>query len=114
MEKKELRLLANAAMESYPTRKDKHANPCAAYRQGFMEGIDIYTKQIWHDAKKTPTPMKDCLFYLNDPMRIGWHLGRIENQGANKGKWNVYGYFTPALHENIISWAYLDDLIPIK
>ena len=56
--------------------------------------------------------MRQCLLYLRDPMREGWHIGRVEKQGTNKGKWNIYGYFTPALHKYVARWAYIEDLLP--
>ena len=46
---------------------------------------------------------KECLVFLNDLVREGRHIGRIEEQGENVGKWNIYGYFTPAVHITIFS-----------
>lgn len=80
-------------------------------QRAFKEGARWRINSVWHDVSKIPDPMKDCLVCLNDPMRKGWHIGRIEEQGTNKGKWNIYGYFTPALHESITMWAYIEDLI---
>ncbi len=82
-----------------------------AFNEGFFAGANWRIDSVWHDVSKIPDPMKDCLVCLNDPMRKGWHIGRIEGQGTNKGKWNIYGYFTPALHESITRWAYIEDLI---
>lgn len=82
------------------------------YEKGFKDGTQWRINSIWHDTSDIPDPMKECLVFLNDPKRKGWHIGRIENQGTNKGKWNIYGYFTPSTHEFITRWAYINDLTP--
>lgn len=81
------------------------------YEQGFKDGANWRINSVWNDSSITPDPMQECLVLLNDPMRKGFHIGRIENQGTNNGKWNIYGYFTPSLHEFVIRWAYIKDLI---
>ena len=81
-------------------------------KQAFEIGAKWRINSIWHDTSDIPDPMKECLVFLNDPMRKGWHIGRIENQGTNKGKWNIYGYFTPSTHEFITRCAYINDLTP--
>lgn len=80
-------------------------------QKAFKEGANWRINSVWNDSSITPDPMQECLVLLNDPMRNGFHIGRIENQGTNNGKWNIYGYFTPSLHEFIIRWAYIKDLI---
>ena len=84
------------------------------YEQGFKDGANWRINSVWNDSSITPDPMQECLILLNDPMRKGFHIGRIENQGTNNGKWNIYGYFTPSLHEFVIRWAYIEDLLPNK
>lgn len=88
-------------------------NECGAdeFLEGFLIAAEWRINSVWNDSSITPDPMQECLVLLNDPMRKGFHIGRIENQGTNKGKWNIYGYFTPSLHEFVIRWAYLKDLI---
>ena len=81
-----------------------------AYKS-FKVGAEWRINSVWNDSSITPDPMQECLVLLNDPMRKGFHIGRIENQGTNNGKWNIYGYFTPSLHEFVIRWAYIKDLI---
>lgn len=83
-------------------------------QKAFKAGANWRINTVWHDVSERPVSMKECLVELDDPMRKGWHIGRIENEGTNKGKWNIYGYFTPSLHECIIRWAYLSDFIPNK
>lgn len=80
-------------------------------QKAFKEGANWRINSVWNDSSITPDPMQECLVLLNDPMRNGFHIGRIENQGTNNGKWNIYGYFTPSLHEFVIRWAYIKDLI---
>lgn len=80
-------------------------------QKAFKEGANWRINSVWNDSSITPDPMQECLVLLNDPMRKGFHIGRIENQGTNNGKWNIYGYFTPSLHEFVIRWAYIKDLI---
>ena len=80
----------------------------------FANGVEYYLKNTWHDKSEIPEYGKECLVFLNDPMREGWHIGRIEKQGKNVGKWNIYGYFTPASHNNILYWAYIEDLLTNK
>lgn len=80
-------------------------------QKAFKDGANWRINSIWNDSSITPDPMQECLVLLNDPMRNGFHIGRIENQGTNNGKWNIYGYFTPSLHEFVIRWAYIKDLI---
>lgn len=82
--------------------------------ESFIVGANWRINTVWHDVSERPVSMKECLVELDDPMRKGWHIGRIENEGTNKGKWNIYGYFTPSLHECIIRWAYLSDFLPNK
>jgi hypothetical protein len=79
--------------------------------EAFIDGANWRINSVWNDSSITPDPMQECLVLLNDPMRKGFHIGRIENQGTNNGKWNIYGYFTPSLHEFVIRWAYIKDLI---
>lgn len=83
-------------------------------RESFVLGANWRINSVWNDSSITPDPMQECLVLLNDPMRKGFHIGRIENQGTNNGKWNIYGYFTPSLHEFVIRWAYIEDLLPNK
>lgn len=80
-------------------------------QKAFKEGANWRINSVWNDSSIIPDPMQECLVLLNDPMRKGFHIGRIENQGTNNGKWNIYGYFTPSLHEFVIRWAYIKDLI---
>lgn len=80
-------------------------------QKAFKDGANWRINSVWNDSSITPDPMQECLVLLNDPMRIGFYIGRIENQGTNNGKWNIYGYFTPSLHEFVIRWAYIKDLI---
>lgn len=80
-------------------------------QKAFKEGANWRINSVWNDSSITPDPMQECLVLLNDPMREGFYIGRIENQGTNNGKWNIYGYFTPSLHEFVIRWAYIKDLI---
>lgn len=82
--------------------------------EAFKAGANWRINSVWYDSSITPDPMQECLVLLNDPMREGFHIGRIENQGTNNGKWNIYGYFTPSLHEFVIRWAYIKDLLPNK
>lgn len=81
-------------------------------RRGFIAGAQWRINSVWHPTADKPDFMRQCLLYLRDPMREGWHIGRVENQGTNKGKWNIYGYFTPALHKYVARWAYIEDLLP--
>lgn len=83
-------------------------------RCDFANGVEYYLKNTWHDKSEIPEYGKECLVFLNDPMREGWHIGRIEKQGQNVGKWNIYGYFTPASHNSILYWAYIEDLLTNK
>lgn len=80
-------------------------------QKAFKEGASWRINSVWNDSSITPDPMQECLVLLNDPMRKGFHIGRIENQGTNNGKWNIYGYFTPSLYEFVIRLAYIKDLI---
>lgn len=80
-------------------------------QKAFKDGANWRINSVWNDSFITPDPMQECLVLLNDPMRKGFYIGRIENQGTNNGKWNIYGYFTPSLHEFVIRWAYIKDLI---
>lgn len=80
-------------------------------QKAFKEGANWRINSVWNDSSITPDPMQECLVLLNDPMRKGFYIGIIENQGTNNGKWNIYGYFTPSLHEFVIRWAYIKDLI---
>ena len=61
-------------------------------QKAFKEGANWRINSVWNDSSITPDPMQECLVLLNDPMRKGFHIGRIENQGTNNGKWNIYGY----------------------
>lgn len=78
----------------------------------FLDGARWRINSVWHTTADKPDFMRQCFLYLRDPMREGWHIGRVEKQGTNKGKWNIYGYFTPALHEYVARWAYIADLLP--
>lgn len=78
----------------------------------FKAGAQWRINSVWHTTADKPDFMRQCLLYLRDPMREGWHIGRVEKQGTNKGKWNIYGYFTPALHKYVARWAYIEDLLP--
>lgn len=89
-------------------------NSVMAKHKAFADGANWRINSVWNYSSITPDPMKECLVLLNDPMRKGFHIGRIENQGTNNGKWNIYGYFTPSLHEFVIRWAYIEDLLPNK
>lgn len=89
-------------------------NSVMAKHKAFADGANWRINSVWNDSSITPDPMQECLVLLNDPMREGFHIGRIENQGTNNGKWNIYGYFTPSLHEFVIRWAYIEDLLPNK
>ena len=80
-------------------------------QKAFKDGANWRINSVWNDSFITPDPMQECLVLLNDPMRKGFYIVRIENQGPNNGKWNIYGYFTPSLHEFVIRWAYIKDLI---
>lgn len=80
--------------------------------KGFYHGAQWRINSVWHTTADKPDFMRQCLLYLRDPMREGWHIGRVEKQGTNKGKWNIYGYFTPALHKYVARWAYIEDLLP--
>ena len=51
MERREIIQTATAAMEVYQTRKDRHSNPLAAYRQGFMDGIEWYIKNLQNEKQ---------------------------------------------------------------
>ena len=63
----------------------------------FANGVEYYLKNTWHDKSEIPEYEKECLVFLNDSM-----------------KWNIYGYFTPASHNNILYWAYIEDLLTNK
>lgn len=78
----------------------------------FLDGARWRINSVWHTTADKPDFMRLCFLYLSDQMREGWHIGRVEKQGTNKGKWNIYGYFTPALHKYVARWAYIDDLLP--
>lgn len=82
------------------------------YECAFEAGAQWRINSVWHTTADKPDFMRQCLLYLRDPMRKGWHIGRVEKQGTNKGKWNIYGYFTPALHKYVARWAYIEDLLP--
>lgn len=83
-----------------------------ATADAFEAGAQWRINSVWHTTADKPDFMRQCLLYLRDPMRKGWHIGRVEKQGTNKGKWNIYGYFTPALHKYVARWAYIEDLLP--
>ena len=89
-------------------------NECGAddFNEGFLDGARWRINSVWHTTADKPDFMRQCFLYLRDPMREGWHIGRVEKQGTNKGKWNIYGYFTPALHKYVARWAYIADLLP--
>lgn len=50
-------------------------------RRGFIAGAQWRINSVWHTTADKPDFMRQCLLYLRDPMREGWHIGRSREAG---------------------------------
>lgn len=75
------------------------------YQQGFKDGADWRINSVWHDAKDVPQPFRAFVILHdteNDFMMLTQHSITCDSD------YNVIYQE----NDNMIAWAYIEDLIP--
>lgn len=89
-------------VKTYPSKTD-------------IEYTDL--SQVWHTAEEKPTSYKDKLLIVCKPM-YEWQRtdnGLIYDSGCyytDRQRWSIHDLFKLMPDENVVSWAYINDLIP--
>ena len=93
-------------------------DPCVAielaYKEGAKWAINEFLKDLWHPASEEPDKNRICL------VRVVYHLNhgmlsdeeRIEQSSFHDFGWYDYDFKYIGTNYDIISWFYVDDLLP--
>ena len=86
------------------------------FKAGAKWAINEFLKGLWHPASETPDKNRACL------VRVIYHLNhgmfpdeeRIEQSSFHDFGWYDYDFKYIGTNYDIISWLYIDDLLPKK
>lgn len=80
-----------------------------AVRMGRDDEEYINLAKVWHQGKDLPKRYDDCIIDFGDS---SYDVGHITEEPDGFYGWRTdWGFFT---FEEIVQWAYLKDIVPIK
>jgi hypothetical protein len=79
--------------------------------ENFVEGVEWYLNNIWHDEKETPEKEKNIIMLLNPSIGGRFYASHLKDNG--EPYWNLYdGYCVKEVSP--ARWCYVEDLLNNK
>lgn len=100
---------------NYPITNEEKRNQCIIdFKAGAKWAINEFLKDLWHPASEMPDKNRTCL------VRVVYHPNhgmfqdeeRIEQSSFHDFGWYDYDFKYIGTNYDIISWLYIDDLLP--
>lgn len=107
---------ANGFDDSKPTHLAFSEGHVAGFKEGAKWAINELLKDLWHPASEMPDKNRICL------VRVVYHPNhgmfqdeeRIEQSSFHDFGWYDYDFKYIGTNYDIISWLYIDDLLPME